>query len=130
MTLNDYLDLIDAKAGAAREYYITCSAGQSMTYMLKASQAQACVANNYATPLPAFIQAEMAATGTDAPTCCANILQQQDQWIQIGAQIEQIRRTQKLAIAALAEDDLTDAEAIYLTAVSQLAALMPSTYTA
>lgn len=100
---------IDARAGQTRLKYITDVAGQSETYLSKATDA----ANYKAAGYPAasiasypMVQAEALALYGATPTpaqfqaAADGILTQQAQWIQLAAAIEQQRRSGKLAVQA------------------------------
>lgn len=102
---------IDNQAGATRLKYITDVAGQSETYLSKASDA----ANYKAAAYPAaaiasypMVQAEARALYGATPSAAQyqaaadGILTQQAQWIQLAAAIEQQRRGGKLAVQAAA----------------------------
>lgn len=90
---------IDAKAEQVRLRYITPGAGQAATYILKQMQAEAFKAAGYAGQVPALVQAEASATGESALAACDRILLEAALWSAKGAQIEEVRRTWKIAIA-------------------------------
>lgn len=98
---------IDAQAGATRLKYITDVAGQSETYLTKATDAT----NYKAAAYPSasivnypMVQAEAKAIYGATPTpaqyqaAADGILAQQAQWITLAANIEQQRRGGKIAV--------------------------------
>lgn len=123
MTINEMKNHLDIKAGAVRACYITVVPGQEATYLMKAQQAKAFIAAGYVGQAPSLVLAEMTATGESAETSCARILTEEAQWTALAGQIETIRRSAKVGVSAAAT--LEDAEAIYHTAIAQLAAMMP-----
>ncbi len=112
------LKLIDDAAGEARAKYITVAAGQESTYWMKAQDSAAYKAAGYSGPVPLMVAAEAAATGTTPQASADAILAQQALWDQKAAQIEQTRRTWKIALAS-STDRLTDTK----SAVAALGAL-------
>lgn len=100
---------IDAQAGATRSKYITTVAGQSETYMSKASDAAAYKAAGYPFASLAsyvWVQSEAVAINGASPTSAQvkaaadGILAAQAAWIALGATIEQARRAGSVAVAA------------------------------
>lgn len=98
---------IDAQAGTTRLKYITDVAGQSETYLSKASDAAAYKAAGYPSANIAsypMVQAEGKALNGATPTAAQyqaaadGILAQQQQWIALAAAIEQQRRAGKIAV--------------------------------
>ena len=84
---------IDEAAGRARARYITVTPGQEATYVEKGRQAEAYRAAGYPADLTSYpwIQAEVNATGKTPQQAADDILAQRDQWIALGAQIEELR---------------------------------------
>lgn len=123
---------IDNQAGLTRLKYITDVAGQSETYLSKATDAINYKAAAYpfasiasypmvqaegkaiygATPTPTAAQYQAAADG---------ILTQQAQWIQLAAAIEQQRRAGKIAVGAAST--VAAVQAAQQAAIAALAAL-------
>ena len=100
-------DRIDAAAGAARARYITVAPGQEATYMQKTMGATAYKAAGYAGDVPLMIQAEADAVGCTAQEAADQILAQAAAWMVKGSQIECVRRSWKLTVAA-SDDRLAD----------------------
>ena len=100
-------DRIDTAAGAARARYITVAAGQEATYMQKTMDATAYKAVGYTGPVPLMIQAESDAVGCTAQEAADQILAQAQAWLVKGSQIEGVRRSWKLTVAA-SENRLAD----------------------
>lgn len=103
MTKKEAEFYIDIAAGEARARYVSQGVGQESTYMLKAEQAKAFKANNYTGEVPTFVAAEMAAMGSTAQEAADFIIYMQDQWMIVGAYIEQVRRTAKVQISTLTD---------------------------
>lgn len=102
-------DAIDSQAGTTRAKYITTVAGQSETYMSKATDAAAYKAASYPFANIAnypWVQAEAIALNGATPTAAQTqaaadgILAAQAAWITLGAKIEQARRAGAVAVAA------------------------------
>ena len=104
-------DSIDAAAGQARARYITVAPGQEATYVYKGIQAGEFKAAGYTGTVPAFVQAEANAVGCSTTDAADLILAQQAAWMTKGAQIEEVRRSWKLAIESSTDrqTDLADA---------------------
>lgn len=110
---------IDAAAGAARARYITVAPGQEATYLMKGQQARDYAAAGYSGPVPLMVAAEQAAAGDASPQAAADrIIAEEAAWSAKAAQIEQERRTRKIAVAAAA-----DAEAVAAIRAAAEAAL-------
>ncbi len=92
--------VVDAAAGAARARYITIAPGQEATYLIKAAQAAAFKAGGYAGATPGLVQAEVDATGATAQSAADSILTQQAAWEFKAGQIESVRRSAKVLVAA------------------------------
>ena len=103
-------DRIDTAAGAARARYITVAAGQEATYMQKTMDATAYKAVGYTGPVPLMIQAEADAVGCTPQEAADQILSQAQAWLVKGSQIEGVRRSWKLTVAA-SENRLADCAA-------------------
>ncbi|MBI2306101.1 MAG: hypothetical protein HYU78_02245 [Rhodocyclales bacterium] len=102
------LAAIDTTAGAARARYITVATGQEATYLMKGQQARDYAAAGYSGPVPLMVAAEQAAAGDASPQAAADrIIAEEAAWSAKAAQIEQERRSRKIAVAAAA-----DAEAV------------------
>lgn len=116
---------IDQTAGATRSKYITNTAGQEATYTEKARQCEAYKAASYpATPDPvghAYVIAEASANGCSYQAACDAILAERDQWVVVGAKIEEARRKAKIAIAAATTAEAV--EAALQTGLAELTAL-------
>ncbi len=121
---------IDAQAGATRLKYITDVAGQSETYLSKATDAAAYKAASYPSASIAsylMVQAEGKALYGATPTAAQyqaaadGIIAAQMQWIAIAAAIEQQRRAGKIAVAAAAT--AVAAQAAQAAAITALQAL-------
>lgn len=106
------LSAIDAAAGAARARYITVSAGQEATYMLKESNARDYQTAGYpAASVAAYpmVQAEAEAIYGATPTAAQiqsaadAVVAQADAWIAKAAQIERARIGGKRAVAAASD---------------------------
>jgi hypothetical protein len=122
--------IIDGQAGATRAKYITTVAGQSETYMSKATDATAYKAAGYPFASVAsyiWVRAEAAAmygaTATAAQTQAAadGILAAQTAWIALGAKIEQARRAGGVAVDAATT--VAAVQAAQAAAVAALAAM-------
>lgn len=92
---------IDAAAEATRQLYITPGAGQAMTYLIKAQEAAAYLANQPG-DYP-ILSAEVGITGADLSEVAAIVAAAHAQWTIIGASIEATRLGGKAAVTA-AED--------------------------
>lgn len=114
-------DLIDAKAGAVRECYITIAPGQEATYMLKAEDARNYKAAGYTGTVPPLVNAEATATGTTATQATDRILYEQEMWRQLAAMIEGTRRAGKIAVSNAVEEQR---ETIMNGVLAQLAGMM------
>ena len=92
--------LVDVAAGEARQRYITTVPGQEITYELKRLQAEAHAAAGYPADLSPYpmIAAEQAARGGTAQAASDYILATSGAWVQLAANIEQIRRGAKVAL--------------------------------
>lgn len=109
---------IDANAGKARARYITIAPGQEATYLLKAQQAAAFKARNYAGDVPGLVQAEVDSTGAIAQAATDAILSQQAAWEIKAAHIESARRRGKVAVSKAG--DLTELTAARDAAMMEL----------
>lgn len=95
------LALIDSKAGTVRMRYITETAGQQVTYLLKEKQSEAFKAAAYLGAVPLMVQAEADATGRSPQAAADAILAERDTWVNLKAPgIERERRKGKLAVTA------------------------------
>lgn len=121
---------IDNQAGTTRLKYITDVAGQSETYLSKASDAAAYKAAAYPVASIAnypMVQAEAKALYGAMPTTAQyqaaadGIITTQAQWTVLAAAIEQQRRSGKIAVAAATT--LTAAQAAQAAAITALSAL-------
>lgn len=115
-------DAIDKAAGAARVRYITDVPGQQATYMAKAEQARAYLAElsagGTAKPGP-FVEAEASATGLSASDAAKEIVTVADAWENVlGPTIERERRAGSLAVSAAV--DVAAVRAALLSAVAAL----------
>jgi hypothetical protein len=102
---------IDVQAGKTRLKYITDVAGQSETYLSKASDAAAYKTAGYpSAPIANYpmVQAEGKAIYGAAPSAVQyqaaadGIIATEAQWLQLAAMIEQQRRAGKIAVAGAA----------------------------
>ena len=109
-SLDVCLDRIDQAAGAARARYITVAPGQESTYMQKTMDATAYKAAGYTGDVPLMIQAEADAVGCTPQEAADQILAQAQAWLVKGSQIEGVRRSWKLTVAA-SENRLADCAA-------------------
>jgi hypothetical protein len=109
---------VDAAAEAARCRYVTSGAGQAMTYLRKAQQAQAFKDAGYSGAVPALVQAAATGRGLAAQAAADLILATQAAWETIGAAIETARETGKTAVGEAA-----DAGAIQTARETAIAAL-------
>ncbi|HEX7927068.1 MAG TPA: hypothetical protein VF678_05705 [bacterium] len=91
---------IDAEAERARLRYITPGAGQAMTYLMKAQQAQAYKDADYTGTVPPLVQAAATGRGLSAQQAADLILATQAAWETVGAAIEQARESGKAAVTA------------------------------
>lgn len=99
---------IDACAAEARKRYVTAVAGQEMTYLVKAQQAQAYKAAGYPAASIAsypFVQAKAQAMNVnpgaiDYQVAADLILATQASWITLGAQMELAREKGKADVRA------------------------------
>lgn len=104
---------IDADAERARLAHITGGAGQAMSYLQKAAEAKACLAD--AEPDAAAYPLLAAEVGITAPTLgevAAVVAAAHAAWTVIGAQIEALRLGAKAAIAAATDAATAEAAAI------------------
>lgn len=122
--------LIDTQAGKTRSKYITTVAGQSETYLSKATDAANYKAAGYPFASIAsypWVQAEAKAINGSTPTAAQaqaatdGILAAQAAWIALGASIEQARRAGGVAVAAATT--VTAVQAAKDAAVAALAAM-------
>jgi len=92
-TIVEALQQIDYKAGEVRAKYITVVPGQSETYLLKATEADAYKAAGYPSDLTnyPFINAEAIALNTEPRKAANNIISKRDAWKSIGVEIEKQR---------------------------------------
>jgi len=97
---NNSYNSIDTIAERTRLRFITGGAGQSMTYQLKGSEADAYAAAGYPADLTdyPFIQAESTATGASPTDAANNIIAQRDAWLVVGVNIEEIRISGKVSV--------------------------------
>lgn len=92
---------IDSGAGTIRGGVITAVRGQAETYMMKAQQARAWLADqtqpqeDYKMPC-----LEIGITGADMLEVCTKIVEMQDEWIAFGAAVEAVRLGKKQAVDA------------------------------
>jgi len=121
---------IDTQAGTTRLKYITDVAGQSETYLSKASDAAAYKAADYPSASIAgypMVQAEGKALYGAAPSAAQyqaaadGIIATQTQWIVLAAAIEQQRRAGKIAVMGAAT--VAEVQAAESSAIAALAAL-------
>ncbi len=91
---------IDNYAGKTRIKYITDAPGQDLTYKQKAEEAEKYVTAVYPSDLTGypFIQAEINAYGKTKEQAADDILTKRDQWLSVGAQIEEVRLQTKQQI--------------------------------
>lgn len=124
------LAAIDSAAGVARARYITVTAGQEATYMLKEAQARAYKAAGYPSSTVAaypMVEAEATAINGAVPTAAQiqaaadGIIAQADAWIIKAAQIEQARIAGKRAVTAQA--DTAGVDSARTAAVAEMDAL-------
>lgn len=116
------LATIDATAGAARARYITVAAGQEATYLMKGQHARDYAAAGYSGTVPLLIAAEQAAAGdANAQAAADRIIAEESAWVAKAAQIEQERRTRKIAVAAA--PDVPSVDAITAAAKAALDAM-------
>lgn len=96
---------IDSAAGDARARYITVAPGQDAVYSLKKEQAEVYKAAGYPADTTDYqlIQAEADASGTTTTIACDFILSKAAQWVQLAANIEQIRQSAKRQISAITD---------------------------
>lgn len=102
---------LDAEAEAVRARYITVGSGQAMTYMAKAAEAAAAVAEE--DPEPAdypLLSAEVGITAATLAEVAAVVLAAHRDWQVMGAAIEAARLGGKAAVMA-AEDAVAAAAA-------------------
>ena len=105
ITIKDAHEAIDSKAGAVRACYITIAPGQEATYMLKAQDANEYRDAGYAGAVPPLVAAEAYAVGETPQQATDRILAEQEQWRQLAAIIESVRRSGKIAVAAATDAD-------------------------
>ena len=124
------LDFIDSQAGTTRSKYITNVAGQSETYMSKATDAANYKAAGYPFSSLAsypWVQAEAKAingampTAAQAQSAADGILAAQTSWIALGASIEQGRRAGSVAV--LASTNIAAVQAAQFAAIAAIAAM-------
>lgn len=117
------LQEIDQAAGDSRARHISGIAGQDMVYAQKLAQAQAYVVAHAAdagAAVPGYVAAEMAATGAAALQAAQAIMAAADAFHSgPGPQIEQARRSGKLAVQAA-----TTPESIQAAKTTALQALL------
>lgn len=100
----DALVMIDRQAEAARLQFITPGEGQAWTYQRKEREAEAFLAAD--DPDPAdypVLSACIPGDGADLAAVAQTVLAARDEWLQVGAVIEGIRRAAKVEIAAAAD---------------------------
>lgn len=112
---------IDDAAEAARLRHITPGAGQAATYILKDQQARAYRAARYPAGVPLMVHAEARATGASAQAAADAIIAKADAWMALAAEIEQVRRTGKVAVVAAIYG--ADFESARIAALDALAAI-------
>jgi hypothetical protein len=127
---SDAANAIDAQAGSTRSKYITTVAGQSETYMNKATDATAYKAAGYPFASLAsypWTKAEAKAVNGASPTAAQTqaaadgILATLAAWITLGVSIEQARRAGSVAVAAATT--VAAVQAALAAAVAALAAM-------
>lgn len=93
---------IDNVAENIRLQHITGGAGQAMVYQEKAKQADDYAAAGYPADTTNYpmIQAESNATGNNTTEAADGIIAQRDNWLIVGAEIEEARLTGKTGVAA------------------------------
>lgn len=124
-----FLKEIDKVSGTTREKYITSTAGQSETYLMKSEQAQAWLAADPGTRVEAdypMVVAErdallLADPLTTMDSAALYIVATKSAWVQKAAEIERERRKGKINIEAAT--DLTALDAAYNAARAIVAAL-------
>jgi len=121
---------IDTEAGKTRAKYITVAPGQEATYISKEKQARDYVAAGYPSANVVqypYVLAEAESiyglnpTAAQIKTECDNIIAQANAWAVLGATIERVRRTGKIAVSAAA--DAAAIESAAATAIAELQAL-------
>lgn len=100
----DSMREIDAKAGSVRTRFVTSTAGQEATYLIKERQAREYAAGGYSGDVPAMVAAKAAASGLSAQQAADLIITTADAWILLAAAIEQVREGGKAAVAAAGND--------------------------
>lgn len=123
MTRIEMCDLIDAKAGWVRSFYLTIAPGQESTYYLKAEQAKEYTARLYIGDVPVMVQAEADATGVTPQQAAQSLMSILATWASIAANIEYVRIKAKLDIVNAASDEA--AETIFRAALESLIAIAP-----
>lgn len=104
---------IDAEAERARLAHITGGAGQAMSYLQKAAEAKACLAD--AGPDSAAYPLLAAEIGITAPTLgevAQVVAAAHNGWTVIGAQIEALRLGAKAAVSAATDAATAEAAAL------------------
>ena len=94
---------IDAAAEVERHKYITPGSGQAMTYQAKATEAQRYADTGGAGVYP-FLSREIGITGDTLADVASTVLAMHQQWLVMGAEIEQVRLEAKAQIDT-AEDE-------------------------
>ena len=111
---------IDHAAEAARLKYITGGAGQAATYLTKAAQARAYQAAGFTGTVPGYVQAEASARDVTAQVAALTIIGEEEAWHDLGAAIELVRRTGKVAVAVGDEAEVAAAMATALSALEAI----------
>ncbi len=93
-----YCREIDATAGTIRGMFITLAFGQDMTYIFKAMEARAWVADNNSPTL--MLNGEAAGRGLTIAALVPEVLARADAWAVIGGKIEGVRLRAKEIINA------------------------------
>lgn len=89
---------VDEMAGAVRKKYLTDSFGQETTYLIKGQQAQSFKAAGFSGTVPSLVLAEANATNTTPKIAAEAIIQKENEWLNVVAIIEEVRRYSKIKI--------------------------------
>lgn len=90
---SEFLELVDKLAGETRALFLTVSAGQELTYLMKLNEAKSFP--NAPTP---WIDSEALATGKTTQDVVQTILDTAQSWEIVGSQIEAARMKAKQII--------------------------------
>lgn len=96
---------IDIASSEARGKYISTGIGQESTYLIKSMQAREYKASGYTGTIPVFVQVEMDVTGMTNIQATDYILQTEQQWLYLASTIERIRRSAKIHIDSLEDQN-------------------------